>query len=296
LCGEIFALATAFFLALTSTLVKTQASKMSAVALSAWRRLVGLVIFVTAVILLGKAHEVAQLSASTLILLIGATLIGPGVGDLLYIRSLKLIDQARAMQLNAIYPFFTFILAALFLDEHYSSLIVPGAFFIAGGSYLLAFSSGQSVTEPVSKRSKEMRGILLALAAAAAQAVSTVMLRLGVANVDPMLANSIRYPALVLILFGVLIQRGELHDVRHYSRRTLIVVFLAGFVGTGVAMFTLTTALQTIGAGRTSILTSTMPLFGVPLSILFLKEKISARTWLGTLLTVAGVILVISNS
>ena len=51
-------------------------------------------------------------------------------------------------------------------------------------------------------------------------------------------------------------------------------------------------AVQRAGAARTSVLTSAMPVFGVPFSLL-LGEKLTARTVMGTLLTIGGVWLTI---
>ena len=55
------------------------------------------------------------------------------------------------------------------------------------------------------------------------------------------------------------------------------------------AFFLLSVSLA--GAGRAAVLTATSPLFAVPLSVLLLGERGSWRIVAGTILSVAGVIL-----
>ena len=50
--------------------------------------------------------------------------------------------------------------------------------------------------------------------------------------------------------------------------------------------------MQQIGAARATALNATAPLFSVPVAALWLGEKVTRWTAVGTLLTVAGVILV----
>lgn len=80
-------------------------------------------------------------------------------------------------------------------------------------------------------------------------------------------------------------RRKELRLIGGYARgkglQTLGVVLLAGLIGMSLGTFTFLTAVQRSGAARTSILTSAMPLFGVPFSLV-LGEKLTARTVMGT--------------
>ena len=69
----------------------------------------------------------------------------------------------------------------------------------------------------------------------------------------------------------------------------LIVGALIGWV-LGSVLFLTTIAL--CGPTRAAILTSTSPLFALPLSVLFLKERVSRAILAGTALTVVGIIVV----
>jgi drug/metabolite transporter (DMT)-like permease len=47
------------------------------------------------------------------------------------------------------------------------------------------------------------------------------------------------------------------------------------------------------GAAKASVINATSPLFGLPLSLVFLHERITRRIALGTALTVLGIWLVL---
>ena len=288
--GELCAIACAFSWALSSTLLKSQTDKVNVISLAAWRTVPGLFIYLVLLFFSGRANDVLHLPLRALAFLVGSTLLGMGLGDLLYIRSMKLIGLSRAMPLTSTYPFFTLILALLFLGERLSWAIVGGAVLITGGAYLLAFPRGKIRSS--AEAEGDLRGVALALVAAICWAVSTVMLRLGLEGVDIAVASFIRMSVLVVALFALLFQRQEVSRIREYGLRPLGIVFLAGVIGTGLGNFTFLVALQRSGAAKTSILTSTTPLFGVPLSLV-LREKLTSRTLLGTTLAVVGVWLTI---
>jgi len=292
LTGEAYAIACAFLWALSSTLLKSQTDKMGVIPLAAWRTVPGLFIYLGLLFFSGQANEIMHLPFRSLAFLIGSTLIGLGLGDLLYFRSMKLIGLARAMPISSTYPFFTLVLALLFLAEQFAWTIVGGAVLISVGTYLLAFPRGSGRVEGATTQGMEFTGVALALASAACWAAGTVMLRLGLEGASIVVANSIRMPLLVTVLFAILFQRREIGQVREYGLRSLGITLLAGTIGTGLGTFTFLAALQRVGAAKTSILTSATPLFGVPFSLI-LGEKLTPRTVVGTFLTVAGVWLTV---
>jgi drug/metabolite transporter (DMT)-like permease len=71
-----------------------------------------------------------------------------------------------------------------------------------------------------------------------------------------------------------------------------MVILAASLLGTGLGALLFVMAIQTAGAGRTAVLTSSSPLMALPFSILWLHERPSGWTLLGTLLTVSGIALV----
>lgn len=294
--GEAYALICAFLWALSSTLVKSQTHKMHVVVLGALRTVPALILYWAILLVSGRADEPFRLSSRVWALFAGSTLVGLVVGDTIYFQSMKLIGLSRAMPLSTTYPFFTMLLALVFLDEALTWAVFAGALLIVVGAYLLAVPKlagrGQGIEHAQSVQSMNPLGVGLALAAALCWAVSTIMVREALSTVDVAVANSVRLSILAIALFGLSLRQGGIGRLEVYGFRTLFVVFLAGVIGMGLGTYTFLSAVQRAGAARASVLTASTPLFGVPLAIL-LKEKVSARALVGTVLTVAGVVLTV---
>jgi DME family drug/metabolite transporter len=294
LSGEIYAIACAVLWATSSTLLKSQTGKVNIVWLNALRTMPALAIYWILVLATGRIGTLAALPLRAWAFLICSSVVGLVIGDLLYLQSMKLIGLSRAMPLSTTYPFFTMLLAWLFLREPLDWTIAAGATLIALGAYMLAVSRPSVAVEAVQGTARaNLAGIVLAFLAAICWSSSTVMLRVGLEQADAIIANAVRMLVLVVVLLLIIVQQGELGLVKGYSLRTWGVASLAGLIGTGLGTYAFANAIQLAGAAKTSILTAAMPLFGVPLSLL-LGEKPSSRTLMGTALTVAGVWLTIA--
>jgi DME family drug/metabolite transporter len=291
LSGEAYAIACAFLWALSSTLVKSQTHKMSIVLLGALRTIPALIMYWCVLLFSGRAGEPFRLPLRIWALFTGSTVVGLVVGDLLYFQSMKTIGLSRAMPISTTYPFFTLAFSVLFLDEQFDWIVVLGAVLIAVGAYLLAVPQDVQKDEgdDRSRQRIDLVGVGLAFVAAVCWAASTVMVRAGLSEVDVAVANSVRLSILLVSLLVLLPRQGNhVAQVKSYGLSTLAVVFLAGILGMGLGTFTFLAAVKHAGAARTSILTASTPLFGLPFSLL-LKEKLSARTFVGTVMTVLGV-------
>jgi DME family drug/metabolite transporter len=292
--GEAYAIVCAFLWALSSALLKSQVHKIHPVSLGALRTLPALALYWGLMLFSGRMHELFQLPLQVWGFLAGSTLVGMVVGDLLYFRSMSLIGLSRAMPLSMTYPFFTLLLALLFLKEQLGWLVVTGALLITGGAYLLAFPRGVGrIRHSEAAQKADLVGVALACVAAICWAGSTIMLRIGLSGVDVALANSVRLPVLMAVLSVMLVGQGKVTLIKGYGLRSLGIVFLSGIIGMGLGTYTFLAAIQSAGAAKTSILSAITPLFGVPFSLV-LREKLSTRALVGTALTMAGVLLTIS--
>ena len=312
--GEVYAIVSAFLWALSSTMVKSQTSKMPIILMNALRTVPAMLVYWGFLLVTGRIGEPFSLPLRSWGFLAGSTLIGLAIGDLLYFQSMKYIGLGRALPLSNVYPFFTILLALLFLNERIDWTVAAGAVLIVSGAYLLAFPRGtrglnarhsdgarhSDVARPSGGAEDggelDLKGVAMALAAAVCWGTSTVLLRLGLEDVAVPVANVIRLSILAVILFSLAARQGQLAQAPAYLRRehraTLGIVLLAGVIGMTLGTFTFLAAVQKAGAARTSILTSAMPLFGVPFSLI-LGERLTARSILGTVLTIGGVWLTI---
>jgi drug/metabolite transporter (DMT)-like permease len=139
---------------------------------------------------------------------------------------------------------------------------------------------------------RERSGLLFVTLSLVAAAGGTVLLTSFAAKIDFSLANLIRYGAVGIIL--VILSAREWAGLfsgtvplKHFS-----IGLLNGVLSMGAGGWWFLYSLDTIGAAMTSVLTSTSPLFVLPLSVKFFKEKLTRKLVLGVALSVGGVALV----
>jgi uncharacterized membrane protein len=124
-------------------------------------------------------------------------------------------------------------------------------------------------------------------------AVGQVALKPATAGVHSVVANSVRQPLGMLMLLGLTLARGQWRELKKLDRRSWGIIVIASLVGTGLGTLFFIMAIQMTGAGRTAVLTSTAPLLAMPFSMLWLRERPTRWTIVGTLLTTAGIALVV---
>ena len=86
----------------------------------------------------------------------------------------------------------------------------------------------------------------------------------------------------VIVLLPVAGLVGGRREIAGNGMRNTAALAAAGVLGIGIGSLFYVFAVQEAGAGRTAVLTSTQPLFALPLAVLFLREKITPKVVLGT--------------
>jgi transporter family protein len=137
-----------------------------------------------------------------------------------------------------------------------------------------------------------MKGEILALSAAILWGIAPIFDKLAIAgNVPLPLANLIRSSGGLLFLLVIVLLLRDF-DFSAFDAKRISFLMIAGSIAGGIAMIIFYFALRQIGASKTVPLSSIYPLFTVMFSALFLGESVSWKIIAGTVLIVAGVILV----
>jgi drug/metabolite transporter (DMT)-like permease len=72
----------------------------------------------------------------------------------------------------------------------------------------------------------------------------------------------------------------------------MAMLLAAGMFGTGMGSLLYVIGIQQAGAARAALLSSTSPLFALPLAAVVLHERLTARVIAGAIVSVAGIFLV----
>jgi drug/metabolite transporter (DMT)-like permease len=143
------------------------------------------------------------------------------------------------------------------------------------------------------ERKRLVLGVSLAVLIAVLWAASAVMLSIGLRSTPPLVVSSIRLAVVVIGSLGAVAARGKLHEVTAFRGALLGRLALSSLLGSigSATLFILAIAL--IGPSRVTAINAAVPLFGAIMGYVFLHERLSSQIWVGTLLTVVGLVLVV---
>jgi len=293
--GTICALTAALVWAGSSTIIKSITTKIDALSLSALRLCVASLLLLAVISLSGRITEFINTPLMPLVYVIISGIIGLAVGDTVFIKSLSYLDVSRAFPIaQCAYPVFTMFLAVSLLGESFTWVTGLGTFLVLLGIYLITSTWKALGINSTSGRISG-KGIVLALIAGIGWAVATVTLKLGVMEMDPLVAAATRISsaAIVLLPFALSRRKRGALQLRKYGSRSLALALASGFMDYAVGMVFFIIAIQLLGAGKAVVLSATSPLFLLPFSVFILKEKLTRLNLIGIFAGVTGICLVI---
>jgi drug/metabolite transporter (DMT)-like permease len=289
--GILFGLASAFIWSTTSLLIKEQADRISPLSFNAFRMFVGSLFTFALLPFFGGMTALAQVSSSAVIMLSISSIIGIAIGDMLYFWSLDKIGASRALPLSATYPLFTWLLAVPLLGEQVTPAALFGTALVLIGVYLLSPVGDSGLnSDPRAQR----LAVFAALAGAACWSIATTLLKSGVQeSPDVIVVNVIRLPVAALTSAIVAQLYGGKRTWSGFSRKSLTRLTVLAMYSTGFGMILWTLTVDFAGAARAALLNSTSPLIGMPLSVVFLHERVTPKVVVGTLLAMWGVWMIL---
>jgi drug/metabolite transporter (DMT)-like permease len=302
--GEVEALIAAFIWGFTGVILAGLTRRLGAISINAFRTACGsILLLVVAVAVAGS--ELHAMSARTALSMAGSGILAFGVGDTFYILALRRLGATIAVPIGeSAYPLFTFFLAWVWLDETFSrglligtALVLAGIVFLTSREAPVAGEAGGSIAVDVrsisQRRGSWLVGLPVVLAASVFWAISTVWLRAGSGNLGPEGAAAMRVlPVSIVLLIAVQASPGGM-QIRRYSLLDMTGAAAVDVFGLAIASLVYVSAIQEIGASKTSILTATVPLFTLPLAVIFLKERVTPRVVAGTIVCTLGIWFII---
>jgi uncharacterized membrane protein len=129
-----------------------------------------------------------------------------------------------------------------------------------------------------------------ALLAAVAWGASAVMLKPPLQEVEPVTAQALRLPLAGAVLFATPWARGTVRALRASAPAVVWRMVVLGLV-TAVSSVMFVASLKWAGVAVATVLSSTAPMFAIPLGLVFLGERLALRPLVGTAVTVAGIVV-----
>lgn len=286
--GEIAALTAALIWATASIVYTGVGRQIKPLALNFTKGWIAIVLLVLTLLLTQRNIPSIDLAHFFLLFLSGT--IGIGFGDTAYFNALNCIGARRTLLFETLAPPMSAVFALLFLKEQISTTAWLGIGLTIVGVVWVILER----TADVHENFRPLRGSLFGLLAAIGQATGAVMSRAALVSseIDSLWSTLIRLLGGTIALFiWILLQRQSVELVKPVqNRRLFVVIATTGFVSTYLGILLQQTSLKFAATGIAQALSSTSPLFVIPLTRI-LGDRVSIRSVMGVLIALLGVSL-----
>jgi drug/metabolite transporter (DMT)-like permease len=283
--GALCALGSALSWSVTSLMVSALAPAIGTFTINAARTTLTALIVIGWMLVAGDLQTILTLSMGGFALLAVSIVLAIAVGDTIFFESTRRLGLGRAMTISMSYPVVAASLAALLLGERLTAAIIVGGLVTLAGLVLIVLARTDAPGQP-----RPWRGVVEALLAALAWGVSVVALRVPLDEIDPVSAQAIRLPVGALILWVTpWAMRGVPLLIR--GGWPLLLQLIALAVVTAVSSVLYGASVKYAGVAVASVLSSTAPLFAVPLGVVFLGERLPRLALVGTAVTMIGIVV-----
>ena len=134
--------------------------------------------------------------------------------------------------------------------------------------------------------------IVYALLSALFAALTSILAKVGIENVNSNLATAVRTTVVLVMAWGIVFLTGKQHEVANIGQRSLIFLLLSG-CATGLSWLFYYRALQLGDASKVVPLDKLSVVISVVLAFVFLQEKLTAQALVGGALIAAGTLVLV---
>jgi drug/metabolite transporter (DMT)-like permease len=271
--------------AVTSLVVRTLLGRLSPAGIGALRATGGGALLIGVALAAGEGPAMLQAPFWVVLSLAFAIVLGMGLGDSLFFRSMEELGVTRALTLSLLNPLLTTLTGIALYQEPVTLPRLVGIGLVLGGLGLIVSGKGDDGAGSGRTTGRGLRQVFLA---AGCWAVAATVIKPALRQVPVLAGTALRIPFAALALWLTPWTRGTLPAVRASSpsqRWRLVAICLLNAIGS--IMFTV--AIRSGGVAIGNALASTSPLFAIPLEVLILRRWPSSRTIAGAVLTVVGI-------
>lgn len=274
----IYALVSSIFSGLTSILASysSKLNKVDSILITTTRTFIILIISFISTIFFGKLSQITTLSLKTIIFLILS-----GVSTTLlwifYFKALDTGDVSKVTPIDKTSIVLTLILSMIFLHEKITIIKIISITLILIGTLLMV--NKKTTNE------KDNKWILYSVLTAIFTSTTTIISKIGLNNIDSVLATFIRTVIVFIILMFIVIFKKKYVYLKDISKKSMKYVIYSGITNTLSWLF----YFASLKYGETSIVFTIEKLsivVTILLSVIFLKEKLNRKQIIGIIIIV----------
>ena len=291
--GELAALVAALIWAGSITVFSRFARQIPALSLNFFKNSIAIACFCAALILMQEPlppwHNGAFWS------LVASGILGLTLGDTLFFMALMRCGAQVATSIQCLGPVFAALIALFVRNEKLLPLQWVGVVTTVCAIALVVQGQAlqnRSVVSTLFKPSAMLSGSLLAIVSALVNGMGIVVAYTGFQHFSVMQGTTIRLTSatLGLVLLIVIRQEKTFHFIRQLPSKQIGYLAAAAFSGTFLGLVLLSFGITYAKAGVASALSSSYPIWIVPLSWFVLKERSHVLSLIGTVIAVLGML------
>lgn len=131
-----------------------------------------------------------------------------------------------------------------------------------------------------------------AILSAVFAALTAILAKIGVKNVNPNVATAIRTVIILLMSWGIVMAAGEMKHLKTITKHNLLFLCLSG-VATGLSWLFYFKALQEGPVSKVAPIDKFSVALSIGLAFIFLHETPDLKTIIGGLLIIAGTVIMV---
>ena len=275
----VFAFLSALFAGLTTILAKCGIRRTDSTVATAVRTGVVLITAFIMTLIVGSTSGITEISGRSWLFLVLSGL-ATGASWLCYFRALQLGDVNKVVPIDKSSTVLSIILAAVFLREPVSVIGWVCVAAIAVGTYMM-------IEKKEHTEEKSRRWLVYAVLSAVFAAVTSILGKVGIENVESNLGTTVRTAVVLVAAWAMVFVTGKGKQVRRILKKELMFICLSG-LATGGSWLCYYKALHDGLASVVVPIDKLSILVTVAFSYIVFREKLTLRSAIGLLFIVAG--------
>ena len=280
------AVLSAFFAGLTSILAKCGIKKTDSDLATALRTGVVFGFAWIMVFIVGSHTGIGDISTRSLIFLILSGL-ATGASWMCYFRALSMGDINKVVHIDKSSTILTVLLAVIVFHERTNLAVKLIATVVLALGIFLMIEKKKS-----SEGTKSRAWMIYAVLSALFAALTSILAKVGIDGVESNLGTAIRTGVVLLMSWIIVFSRGKQTGLQTIDKREILFICLSG-IATGASWLCYYHAIQNGDVSVVVPIDKLSILVTVAFSWVVFKEKLSAKSFVGLCLMVAGTLLMV---
>ncbi len=288
--GKIFAILCAIFWAFAVILFNKSGKRIKPLALNFYKSLVSAILLIPVLILTKNAFFPLEATYEDYFLLIGSGVLGVAFSDTFFFKSLNLLGAGLTAIVDCLYSPMIVFLSCLILKNSMTFDEILGGLMIISAIFIGLFKSEDMAGE----YKKKMLGLFYGFISMLFMGLSVVLMKPVLDKFSSLWVIEVRYIfGLIVLFFMILFNKDRSKLFSSLSdRENMKDAFGGTFLGSFLAVILWASAFKLTSLNSAAILNQTNTIFIIIFASIFLKEKLTLRKGIASILGVIGSLIV----